>query len=58
MRVSAALAAAALGTAMGTFVKTEAQAGWLSTLFGKVMLCWALQQSFFMWGLPGSNTSE
>ncbi|MDX9993045.1 MAG: ABC transporter permease [Anaerolineales bacterium] len=41
---SAALAAAALGTAMGTFIKTESQAGGLSIMFGMVMAllggCW------------------
>ena len=42
--VSAALAAAALGTAMGTFVKTEGQATGLSIMIGMVMAllggCW------------------
>ncbi|MCE5209016.1 MAG: ABC transporter permease [Chloroflexi bacterium] len=42
--VSSALAAAALGTALGTFVKTEAQASGLSILMGMVMAmlggCW------------------
>jgi ABC-2 type transport system permease protein len=44
MMVSAALAAAALGTTLGTFVKTEGQAGGLSTMTGMVMAllggCW------------------
>jgi ABC-2 type transport system permease protein len=44
MMVSAALAAAALGTTLGTFVKTEGQAGGLSTMAGMVMAllggCW------------------
>ena len=41
---SAALAAGAIGTAMGTFIKTEGQAGGLSTMMGMVMAlmggCW------------------
>lgn len=41
---SAALAAAAFGTTMGTFVKTEGQAGGLSIMFGMVFAlmggCW------------------
>ena len=44
MMVSSALAAAALGTALGTFVKTEGQAGGLSVMTGMVMAllggCW------------------
>lgn len=44
MLVSAALAAAALGTALGTFVKTEGQANGLSIMLGMVMAllggCW------------------
>ena len=44
MLVSSALAAAALGTMLGTFVKTEGQAGGLSTMLGMVMAllggCW------------------
>jgi ABC-2 type transport system permease protein len=44
MMVSAALAAAALGTTLGTFVKTEGQASGLSTMAGMVMAllggCW------------------
>jgi ABC-2 type transport system permease protein len=44
MMVSAALAAAALGTTLGTFVKTEGQASGLSTMTGMVMAllggCW------------------
>jgi ABC-2 type transport system permease protein len=42
--VASALAAAALGTTMGTFVKTEGQAGGLSVMIGMVMAllggCW------------------
>lgn len=41
---ASALAAAAFGTSMGTFVKTESQAGGLSTMFGMVFAlmggCW------------------
>jgi len=41
---SSALAAAALGTMLGTFVKTEGQASGLSIMFGMVMAlmggCW------------------
>jgi len=44
MMVSAALAAVALGTTLGTFVKTEGQASGLSTMTGMVMAllggCW------------------
>ena len=44
MMLSSALAAAALGTTLGTFVKTEGQAGGLSTMTGMVMAllggCW------------------
>ena len=44
MMVSATLAAAALGTTLGTFVKTEGQASGLSTMTGMVMAllggCW------------------
>lgn len=44
MMVCATLAAAALGTTMGTFVKTEGQASGLSTMIGMVMAllggCW------------------
>ena len=44
MMVSAALAAAALGTTLGTFVKTEGQASGLSIMAGMVMAllggCW------------------
>jgi ABC-2 type transport system permease protein len=44
MMISSALAAAALGTTLGTFVKTEGQAGGLSTMTGMVMAllggCW------------------
>jgi ABC-2 type transport system permease protein len=44
MMVSSTLAAAALGTALGTFVKTEGQANGLSILLGMVMAllggCW------------------
>jgi ABC-2 type transport system permease protein len=44
MLVASALAAAALGTTLGTFVKTEGQASGLSILFGMVMAllggCW------------------
>ena len=44
MMVSGALAAAALGTTLGTFVKTEGQAGGLSLMTGMVMAllggCW------------------
>ncbi|MDD5370559.1 MAG: ABC transporter permease, partial [Anaerolineaceae bacterium] len=44
MLVASALAAAALGTALGAFVKTEGQANGLSILFGMVMAllggCW------------------
>ena len=44
MLVSASLAAAALGTALGTFVKTEGQASGLSIMTGMVMAllggCW------------------
>ena len=44
MMVSASLAAAALGTTLGTFVKTESQASGLSTMTGMVMAllggCW------------------
>jgi ABC-2 type transport system permease protein len=44
MMVSATLAAAALGTTLGTFVKTEGQASGLSTMIGMVMAllggCW------------------
>jgi ABC-2 type transport system permease protein len=44
MLVSAALAAAALGATLGTFVKTEGQANGLSTMAGMVMAllggCW------------------
>lgn len=44
MLVSSALAAASLGTALATFVKTEGQANGLSILFGMVMAllggCW------------------
>ncbi len=44
MMVASALAAAALGTALGTFVKTEGQASGLSILSGMVMAllggCW------------------
>ncbi len=44
MMVSAALAAAALGTTLGTFVKTESQASGLSIMTGMVMAllggCW------------------
>ncbi|MGE5774674.1 MAG: ABC transporter permease, partial [Chloroflexota bacterium] len=42
--LASALAAAALGTTMGTFIKTEAQANGLSTMFGMVFAlmggCW------------------
>jgi len=42
--VTFALAAAALGTTLGTFIKTESQANGLSTLLGMVMAlmggCW------------------
>jgi ABC-2 type transport system permease protein len=42
--VSSALAAAAFGTTMGTFIKTEGQAGGLSVMFGMVFAlmggCW------------------
>jgi ABC-2 type transport system permease protein len=44
MMVTSALAAAALGTMLGTFVKTEGQANGLSTMLGMVMAllggCW------------------
>ena len=44
MLLASALAAAALGTTLGTFVKTEAQAGGLSMMLGMVMAllggCW------------------
>lgn len=44
MMVASALAAAALGTMLGTFVKTEGQASGLSTMLGMVMAllggCW------------------
>ena len=44
MLITSALAAAALGTTLGTFVKTEAQAGGLSMMLGMVMAllggCW------------------
>jgi ABC-2 type transport system permease protein len=44
MLVASALAAAALGTTLGTFVKTEGQAGGLSWMLGMVMAllggCW------------------
>ena len=44
MLLTSALAAAALGTTLGTFVKTEAQAGGLSMMLGMVMAllggCW------------------
>lgn len=44
MLLSSALAAAAFGTTMGTFVKTEGQASGLSIMFGMVMAlmggCW------------------
>jgi ABC-2 type transport system permease protein len=44
MLVSSALAAAALGTMLGTFVKTEGQANGLSIMFGMMMAllggCW------------------
>ena len=44
MLVASTLAAAALGTTLGTFVKTEAQAGGLSVMLGMVMAllggCW------------------
>ncbi len=44
MMVASVLAAAALGTAMGTFVKTESQANGLSIMLGMVMAllggCW------------------
>ena len=44
MLISSALAAAAMGTMLGTFVKTEAQANGLSIMFGMVMAlmggCW------------------
>jgi len=44
MLVSSALAAAAIGTALGTFVKTESQANSLSIMLGMVMAllggCW------------------
>jgi ABC-2 type transport system permease protein len=44
MMVAATLAAAALGTTLGTFVKTESQAGGLSIMAGMVMAllggCW------------------
>jgi ABC-2 type transport system permease protein len=44
MMVSSALAAAALGAALGTFVKTEGQANGLSIMAGMVMAllggCW------------------
>ncbi len=44
MLISAALAAAALGTTLGVFVKTDNQAGGLSTMLGMVMAllggCW------------------
>ncbi len=44
MLISSALAAAALGTMLGTFVKTEGQASGLSIMFGMVMAlmggCW------------------
>jgi ABC-2 type transport system permease protein len=44
MMVTSALAAAALGTMLGTFVKTEGQASGLSTMLGMVMAllggCW------------------
>lgn len=42
--LTSALAAAAFGTTMGTFIKTEGQAGGLSTMFGMVFAllggCW------------------
>lgn len=42
--LASALAAAAFGTTMGTFIKTEGQAGGLSTMFGMVFAlmggCW------------------
>ena len=44
MLLASALAAAALGTTLGTFVKTEAQASGLSMMLGMVMAllggCW------------------
>jgi ABC-2 type transport system permease protein len=44
MMIASALAAAALGTALGTFVKTESQASGLSIMLGMVMAllggCW------------------
>ena len=44
MLITSTLAAAALGTTLGTFVKTEAQAGGLSMMLGMVMAllggCW------------------
>jgi ABC-2 type transport system permease protein len=44
MLITSALAAAALGTTLGTFVKTESQAGGLSMMLGMVMAllggCW------------------
>jgi ABC-2 type transport system permease protein len=44
MMLASALAAAALGTTMGTFIKTEGQANGLSTMMGMVMAllggCW------------------
>jgi ABC-2 type transport system permease protein len=44
MLVTSALAAAALGTTLGTFVKTEGQASGLSVMLGMVMAllggCW------------------
>jgi ABC-2 type transport system permease protein len=44
MMICSALAAAALGTTLGTFVKTEGQASGLSTMIGMVMAllggCW------------------
>lgn len=50
MMVSAVLAASAIGTALGTFVKTEAQAGGLSIMMGMVMAllggCWYPMELF------------
>lgn len=44
MLLASALAAAAFGTTLGTFIKTEGQAGGLSTMFGMVFAlmggCW------------------
>ncbi len=50
MLVASTLAAAALGTTLGTFVKTEAQAGGLSWMLGMVMAmlggCWYPSELF------------